>query len=145
MNRKQLSIFAFLGAVVCLSWLAYKRALLGTSPVTISIQVAAVLLMAWARATFGMRSFHASANPTAGGLVTRGPYRFVRHPIYAAVLYFTWAGYAAHAALIYLPAALLASALLGVRMAAEERLLLSLYPEYPDYARRTRRVVPFLL
>lgn len=145
MNWKQLSIFAFLGAVVCLTWLAYKHALLGTGPVTISIQVAAVLLMAWARLTFGFRSFHASANPTAGGLVTRGPYRFVRHPIYAAVLYFTWAGFAAHPALIYLPAALLASALLGVRMAAEERLLLSLYPEYPDYARRTRRVVPFLL
>jgi len=44
--------------------------------------------MLWARLTFGGRSFHAGANPTAGGVVTTGPYRFVRHPIYAAILYF---------------------------------------------------------
>ena len=27
-----------------------------------------------------------------GGLVTTGPYRYVRHPIYAAATYFAWAG-----------------------------------------------------
>ncbi len=145
MNWKPLSVLAFLGAVVCLVWLVYQHALFGTGPVTISIQVAAILLMLWARLTFGMRSFHASANPTAGGLVTHGPYRFVRHPIYAAVLYFTWAGYVAHPALVNLPAVLLASALLGIRMMAEERLLMGMYPDYSDYARRTRRVIPFAL
>jgi hypothetical protein len=40
--------------------------------------------------TFGARSFHAGANPTDGGVVTAGPYRFFRHPIYAAILYFLW-------------------------------------------------------
>jgi protein-S-isoprenylcysteine O-methyltransferase Ste14 len=100
--------------------------------------------MGWARLTFGLRSFHAAANPTAGGLVTRGPYRYLRHPIYAAVLYFLWAGIAAHPSRTYILVALLASALLGVRMFAEERLLLEEYPEYADYAGRTRRVLPFL-
>jgi protein-S-isoprenylcysteine O-methyltransferase Ste14 len=145
MNWKQFSVIAYLGAVICLLWMAYQHALFGTGPITISIQVAAALLMLWARLTFGLRSFHASANPTQGGLVTRGPYRFVRHPIYAAVLYFLWAGVSAHPGPVNLPAAVLASALLGVRMFAEERLLLGRYPEYADYARRTRRVVPFVL
>jgi protein-S-isoprenylcysteine O-methyltransferase Ste14 len=58
--------------------------------------------LATARVTFGGRSFHVGANPTEGGLVTKGPYRFVRHPI------------------------------------AE------IYPGYAEYARRTKRVVPFL-
>jgi protein-S-isoprenylcysteine O-methyltransferase Ste14 len=60
------------------------------------------------------------------------------------VLYFLWAGIAAHPSRTYILVALLASALLGVRMFAEERLLLDKYPEYADYARRTRRVLPFL-
>lgn len=28
----------------------------------------------------------------AGGLVTNGPYRFIRHPIYTAVCLFVWTG-----------------------------------------------------
>ena len=50
--------------------------------------------MLWARLTFGWRSFHAGARPTEGGIVTRGPYHWVRHPIYLAILLFTWAGVA---------------------------------------------------
>ena len=144
MSLKRSSIFAFLGAVVCLVWLAFEKLLLGTGPVTISIQVIAIVLMIWARLTFGPRSFHAAANPTSGGLVTRGPYRWLRHPIYSALLYFLWAGIAAHPSRTSLLVALLASALLGVRMLGEERLLREMYPEYAEYARHTTRVLPFI-
>jgi protein-S-isoprenylcysteine O-methyltransferase Ste14 len=129
---------------VCLVWLAFHKALLGAGPVTIAIQVIAVLLMIWARLTFGLRSFHAAANPTAGGLVTRGPYRWLRHPIYSAVLYFLWAAIAAHPSRNSILVGLLASALLGVRMLGEERLLREMYPEYADYARHTARVLPYI-
>jgi protein-S-isoprenylcysteine O-methyltransferase Ste14 len=144
MGWKQISVLAFLGAVLCLVWLAFQQVLLGAGPVTISIQIGAGLLLLWARLTFGLRSFHAAANPTAGGLVTRGPYRYLRHPIYAAIIYALWAGIAAHPSRASLGVALLASALLGVRMYAEEQLLLDVYPEYSDYARHTPRVVPYL-
>lgn len=144
MSLKRSSIFAFLGAVVCLVWLAFEKLLLGTGPVTISIQVIAIVLMIWARLTFGLRSFHAAANPTSGGLVTRGPYRWLRHPIYSAVLYFLWAGMAAHPSPSGILVAFLASVFLGVRMFAEERLLREMYPEYAEYARHTARVLPFI-
>jgi len=144
MSQKRLSIFAFLGAAGCLIWLGFKKVLLGAGPVTIAIQVIAVLLFTWARLTFGLRSFHAAANPTSGGLVTRGPYRWLRHPIYSAVLYFLWAGIAAHPSRSTILVALLASALLGVRMFGEERLLREMYPEHAEYARHTARVLPFI-
>jgi len=144
MSLKRLSIIAFLGAVVCFVWLAFQKVLLGSGPVTITIQALAVLLMIWARVTFGLRSFHAAANPTAGGLVTSGPYRWLRHPIYSAILYFVWAGIGAHPSGGAILAALLASALVGVRMYAEERLLLGMYPAYAEYARHTARVLPFI-
>jgi protein-S-isoprenylcysteine O-methyltransferase Ste14 len=145
MKLKWLSALAFFGAVVSIVWLVYRKAIFGAGPVTIAIQVAAALLMVWARVTFGLRSFHLAANPTAGGLVTSGPYRYLRHPIYAAILYFVWAGVAAHLSLPNVAVALLASAMLAVRMRAEETLIVAEYPEYAGYARRTRRVVPFLL
>jgi protein-S-isoprenylcysteine O-methyltransferase Ste14 len=118
-------------------------ALFSPDPVVIAVQAAAVLLFLWARATFGLRSFHAAANPTEGGLVTTGPYRWLRHPIYAALLLFSAAGAAAHfsrGSLLFLVVAAGAA----LRIAAEEKLIVERYPEYREYARRTKRLVPFL-
>ena len=144
MSWTRASFVSFVTAALCLVWLFFKRAILGNGPVTIGIQVAAASLMVWARVTFGRRSFHATANPTAGGLVTNGPYRYLRHPIYSAVLYFLWAGIAVHLSVAHVIVALVATAGLAVRMLAEETLIIGKYPEYAGYAGRTRRVVPFL-
>lgn len=144
-NWKLLSVFAFLGLVACIFVLIFMGSLFANGPVTVCVQIAAVILMAWARITFGMRSFHAEANPTAGGLVTHGPYRYFRHPIYAAILYFMWAGIAAHFSIRTVLIGLAGSAMLGLRMRGEEVLLERAYPEYGGYRSRTARVLPFVL
>jgi protein-S-isoprenylcysteine O-methyltransferase Ste14 len=145
MNWKNLSVLAVAGLVACIIALYLNNSIFGAGPVTITIQVIAALLMIQARLTFGMRSFHGTANPTAGGLVTTGPYRYIRHPIYAAILGFFWAGIAAHLSLVTVAAGLLLTAFTAVRMVAEEKLLITMYPEYGKYAKATSRVVPFLL
>ena len=120
------------------------RSLFAGSPAGIVVQVAAVALMVWARMTFGLRSFHAAANPTAGGLVTTGPYRFIRHPIYTAVCLFGWAGVLSNwSALAAGFGVLLLAGSIG-RMLCEERLVVQMYPEYRQYARTTKRMVPYV-
>ena len=125
--------------------LAFTHSLLGHGPVTLGLQAAGILLMLWARATFGLRSFHYAANPTAGGLVTTGPYRFIRHPIYAAVLLIVWTGVAANWSLQAAALGLVATLMTVLRMLFEEALVGERYPEYAAYAERTRRVIPFVL
>jgi protein-S-isoprenylcysteine O-methyltransferase Ste14 len=90
--QKTVSVAGFAIMVAGIAGLFYNRALFGVHLPVIAIQVAAFLLMVSARLAFGRRSFHAAANPTAGGVVSTGPYAYVRHPIYAAALYFVWAG-----------------------------------------------------
>ena len=131
--------------VAGLMWLIVRREILTRSGAGIAIQAGAVALMIAARVTFGRRSFHAAANPTAGGLVTYGPYRWWRHPIYAAVLYFSWAAAVDYHSAPAVIAALLITLGAGVRMYAEEMLLMKMYPDYADYRTRTARVVPFVL
>jgi protein-S-isoprenylcysteine O-methyltransferase Ste14 len=122
-----------------------QGSLFASGYIPIAVQLAAVLLMIWARYTFGRRSFHAGADPTEGGLVTTGPYYFIRHPIYASILYFVWAGIFSHPSVF---AGLLGSiGTVGVfiRIYAEERLIVTQYPEYAKYAARTKRIIPFVV
>lgn len=139
-----LSIAGFAVAAGALVGLVSIHHLFAAHPLLIAVQVGAVGLMLWARKTFGMRSFHAAASPSAGGLVTTGPYRYWRHPIYASIVYFLWAGQVEAPAA--LPVALAAAATLGLfaRMLIEERFLRAAYPDYREYARRAKRLVPFL-
>src|ERR1044071_7450416 len=142
-----LKVISMLGVVVMIGALIglYKIGVLFTAqPIAIALQLMAIGLMVWARITFGRRSFHAAANPTAGGLVTTGPYRFIRHPIYTAACLFGWASIVVHWSLVSIAFGILL--LLGalVRMICEERLVKQKYPEYVEYAKVTKRMVPYL-
>jgi protein-S-isoprenylcysteine O-methyltransferase Ste14 len=78
-------------------------------------------------------------------LVTSGPYRFVRHPIYAGILL---AGVGSTVALswLWLTAVLLAAVYFIYSATVEERYLTEQFPaDYPAYKRSTKMLVPFLL
>jgi protein-S-isoprenylcysteine O-methyltransferase Ste14 len=78
-------------------------------------------------------------------VVTSGPYRFVRHPLYAGALFFflglpllldAWRG------LFFVPFLILG---LAARAVGEERVLRSGLAGYADYAQRVRyRFLPFV-
>ena len=138
------SIAGFIVAVLVLLILILRESILGAGLVAIIVQVLAILLIFWARVTFGHRSFHAAADPTEGGLVTSGPYHYLRHPIYAAVLYILWTGILSHLSLLNVLLGLLATSGLFIRIFAEERLLTEKYPSYSEYALRTKRIIPYV-
>ena len=141
---KTLSVVGFLGMAGAFVAQIVTRNVLSSSPLVIAVQLGAVLLMVWARRTFGRRSFHAAANPTDGGLVTSGPYRYIRHPIYTAVCVFSVAGAVAHWswASLSLSGLLVGGAVL--RMFAEEVMVTARYPEYRQYAATSWRMIPYV-
>src|SRR6266550_1554191 len=134
------SLVGFLLMVTALVGLVFMHVLFSRSPIVVAVQVAAVALVVWARLALGRRSFHPAADVTAGDLVTTGPYRFIRHPIYTAACIFCWAGLLANIAVVPARVPLGAGVLLLIgaftRMLAEERLLVERYPEYRIYAKR---------
>jgi len=100
----------------------------------------------WARVTLG-RNW--SANPTikeGHELITRGPYHFVRHPIYTGILLgllgsLVLEGGEVRDALMYL------FIVIGLRLKSriEEKFMLQTFPgQYPHYCRRVKAIIPFV-
>lgn len=141
---RTISLVALLLMAIAVVGLVVRGAFFSLQPVALIAEAAAAVLMAWARLTFGQRSFHAGANPTAGGLVMTGPYRYIRHPIYTAVCLFGWAGILAHWSPVNAVLGILLFAGAVARMLCEERLIVEIYPKYRDYARATKRMVPYI-
>ena len=82
---KTISIVGLIAMAAGLIWLLVSKSLFSWSPIVIAAQTAAGALLAWARVTFGLRSFHAAANPTAGGLITTGPYAYPSSDLHGCV------------------------------------------------------------
>ena len=141
---KTLSLIGYIGMVGSLLGLLAMWNLFSSSTLVICLQVVALLLFLWARVTFGRRSYHVVADPTAGGLVTGGPYRYIRHPIYAAMCLFTWAGVAAHWSW---SSGLCGGLILGsavMRIYFEEPLVAARHFDYVQYKARTWRMIPYV-
>jgi len=77
-------------------------------------------------------------------LITSGVYRFVRHPLYLAVLLIAISGSIIFSCLITW--IFVAVTLYGVllRIQKEEQTLLEHYPEYARYKKQTWKLVPFI-
>ncbi len=110
----------------------------------ISLMITGTLLAAAGSFNLG-RNLTPFICPKAGSvLLGHGAYRLVRHPIYSGILQmaFGW-GLLNHSWLI-LGYTLLLLLLFTLKSRKEEELLGQLFPGYQDYARRVRRLIPFI-
>lgn len=78
------------------------------------------------------------------GLVTRGPYGCVRHPMYLSQALVAVGAPLTLGCRYVLPLAVVDVLVLVLRMLREEEALARTFPEYPRYAAKTKRILPFL-
>jgi protein-S-isoprenylcysteine O-methyltransferase Ste14 len=118
----------------------------GWPSVSMALAVLSGLLGVWTLAHNRLGNFNIRPTPKVGGaLVTSGPYAYMRHPMYGAVLLAAAAlGWlSAPVVGVTLWAALLA--VLWVKASLEETALKQLYPSYFIYAQSVKRFIPWLL
>jgi protein-S-isoprenylcysteine O-methyltransferase Ste14 len=115
------------------------------SPLVIACQVGALALAVWARRSFAPGQFRVLPTPSGDGLIRRGPYRLIRHPMYSAATLLLWATVFGHWSWFTLVVGAVPTLTLIPRILDEERKLRARYPDYADYARSTKALVPFVV
>ena len=111
-----------------------------------AIAIAAIALGISAVVSMGRKSMNVSpALRMSAELRTSGVYRWIRHPMYTALLIFC--GTYAFSNISLRGSALWGSLLLVlvIKMHYEERLLRERFSGYADYASRVKRLIPFLV
>jgi len=129
-----------------IAWLIWPFTPQVWSPLALASLVSSLLLGVWTLWHNPPGNFNIRPEPKASGrLVTGGPYRYMRHPMYSALLLFAAAEVAAYADVWKLAAWLLLAAVLWGKTVLEERGLREKHADYAAYAGRVRRFVPLVI
>jgi protein-S-isoprenylcysteine O-methyltransferase Ste14 len=139
-----LAVYAGPAAILLLLVLLLTGNLLSLNVLVIAGQLGALALTVSARVAFGSQRFNFTAHPAEGPLLERGPYRWIRHPMYAGAMLFFFATVLGHLSLLTVVVGGLVIVLLLARIQVEENLLAERYPGYEEYARRTKRIIPLI-
>ncbi|MFN8402916.1 MAG: isoprenylcysteine carboxylmethyltransferase family protein [Anaerolineales bacterium] len=141
---KLISKFFFPLFVLSILYLLLSKNLLSPSPLIIAIQVLALALGVWARRTFQAGQFSTHAEVKDGQLLVKGPYQVIRHPIYTTVLTLVWSSVAGHPSLTTVIISVFMTIVTIARISTEEEFLRTHYPAYEEYARKTKRIIPYI-
>ena len=126
-------------------YLALTGRLAAQSPWVMAVQVAALLLGLWAIVVMrpGRVNLAPILKPDAT-LVSTGPYKWIRHPMYTALLLLT----SAWLVDVYTPGRLavwvIFVANMAIKMTLEERYLRDRFDRFEEYQRRTWRLIPYI-
>ena|SRR5271157_1322146 len=109
------------------------------------IQSAGMAIGIWALAAMGIGNMNISPLVKDGAaLVTRGPYRLIRHPMYLAVLLVIYPLIIDGFSFLRIAAGLILTIDLTIKMLFEEGLLKKQFTEYEAYMKTTKRLIPLL-
>jgi protein-S-isoprenylcysteine O-methyltransferase Ste14 len=111
----------------------------------LAILLLGLLFAIWARRNLGKNWGMPMTLKQDPELVTSGPYRYVRHPIYSGIL-LAIIGTAIAINLAWLFILMIAGAYFVYSALVEERIMLKEFPKtYPAYKRQTKMLIPFVL
>lgn len=105
----------------------------------------ATALALWALISMKRGTFRVLPEPSINAQLTmNGPYKWIRHPMYTAVLLAGLGAAITHTTLFHCIILLCLSLVLSFKIKREEAALLKRYSEYQAYRSRSKALIPFL-
>lgn len=116
-----------------------------TNPAVAVIFASGVLLGLWAFYNLGLDTYTPFAEPKKEGKhVQSGTYKYIRHPMYTAILIIGFSLLLSSAAFPSAIIYLLLLYVLETKATQEEGYLEKLHPTYKTYAQKTKKFIPYI-
>lgn len=77
-------------------------------------------------------------------LIKTGPYKYIRHPMYSAVLLSSLGMLLSGISISGMVAYMLLIFVLSIKIRYEEKLLSAHFPDYKEYKKMTKKLIPFV-
>ena len=129
----------------CIIWLLLQGNIQQVNAPHLVILLIAAVIGVWAVISMRLDNINiAPALKDNHRLVTTGIYGYIRHPMYASVILFCAVLLATHANWMNGLVFIILLADLWLKLRHEERLLSERFPDYRDYQKRTKMIIPFI-
>ncbi|WP_447969976.1 methyltransferase family protein [Nitrospira sp. M1] len=130
---------------VCIGIIVLTGPIIVSTGWLLALEIAGFVVGLWAFQAMTVKNLHVFPEVHERSvLVTHGPYRFIRHPMYTALLLCTFAMILNEFSMLRLIVWLGLGIDLIAKLTYEETLLVQHFQEYSDYQRQTARLVPFI-
>lgn len=139
-------VFAQFGLLASLAWQVYaKWPAIELGSVSAGLFALSIALGLWTLTANRPGNFNVVPEPKTGGrLITKGPYQWIRHPMYTSLLLLAtglaWVIHGWWAWYTWITLAIV----LWFKSVIEEHLLRKHFGAYADYQRRSKRFVPWV-
>lgn len=144
-NSKLYPYFLVTIQLGCLLYILVSGPVISNNAAGLLIECAGIFLALLAIYVIKINNFNITPTVKQNSeLITSGPYRIIRHPMYIAQLiavlplvidYFSWPRFIAFLILLII---------LMVKIDYEEKLLIAHFPDYLAYKEKTKKLIPYV-
>lgn len=145
MSRNLRSIAIVIIQLATFAYILISGPLVARNVFLLILENAGALLILWAIYVMRMSKLRVTPEPAEGSiLVTMGPYRYIRHPMYAGVLLVAFSLVAQYPLSERIVAGAILFAVLLTKLNYEEKLLATHFTDYNTYKQHTAKLIPFV-
>jgi protein-S-isoprenylcysteine O-methyltransferase Ste14 len=129
----------------CLLGLLYTGPFITHKPLENCIEIFSLLLVIWALVAMSRSKVSVFPDLKQGAvLIAKGPYKFIRHPMYLAVILFSLSVVIDKPSSLRILIVILLIINLLIKIEFEEKILMKEFKEYGSYIKETRKLLPFI-
>ncbi len=144
MSSNPISILLVVVQLVSLGTIFFTGPVVPQALLLKTVFISGVLLGLWSLWEMRKSKLQATPDVASGSkLIQSGPYRYIRHPMYAGLLLIAITILLSYFSPLRLIAAVILTVDLLIKIQYEEKLLNKYFKEYGRYSKHTWRLIPF--